>query len=257
MSAQNLNPLNIPLNIDCGNGNDSDSPSSLLSRALKRKFTELDEITQRLKARLFDVTGDENFDPDEEFERDLNTEVDKMDDVEYNPTEFDNFGWLRKSANESEGMMNGETKGPGNIEPVPSTSAGSRSALEDLQREISGCSNPVPKNPGNPLTLENILNKYDIDTIINPSIFRNILDPSIGNSDSTPPLNTNPFLNPNPNTQVAERDDATTISSIMSQDHMQSIQFAMQKTSIDDNVKSEESFATRPMPEGEQNSSNE
>lgn len=44
-----------------------------LSRALKRKFTELEEITQRLRARLFDVTGDS----DDQFESDLNTVPDE------------------------------------------------------------------------------------------------------------------------------------------------------------------------------------
>ncbi|KAI4462560.1 hypothetical protein MML48_4g00012375 [Holotrichia oblita] len=54
-----------------------DEPGELLSRALKRKFTELDEITQRLKLRLSHVTNDEsdnsNDDAADEFERDINT----------------------------------------------------------------------------------------------------------------------------------------------------------------------------------------
>ncbi|KAI4462552.1 hypothetical protein MML48_4g00021848 [Holotrichia oblita] len=54
-----------------------DEPGELLSRALKRKFTELDEITQRLKLRLSHVTNDEsdnsNDDAVDEFERDINT----------------------------------------------------------------------------------------------------------------------------------------------------------------------------------------
>lgn len=53
---------------------------SALSRALKRKFTELEEISQRLRARLFDVTADMSMDPDEEFENDLNTIPDEDDD---------------------------------------------------------------------------------------------------------------------------------------------------------------------------------
>lgn len=55
---------------------------SALSRALKRKFTELEEITQRLRARLFDVTGNMTIDPDDEFENDLNTIPDEDDDFE-------------------------------------------------------------------------------------------------------------------------------------------------------------------------------
>lgn len=52
-------------------------PGELLSRALKRKFTELEEITQRLRSRLADVTKDDsdtsNDDFVDEFERDINT----------------------------------------------------------------------------------------------------------------------------------------------------------------------------------------
>lgn len=54
-----------------------DESSELLSRALKRKFTELDEITRRLRLRLSNVTNDEsdvlNDDLADEFERDINT----------------------------------------------------------------------------------------------------------------------------------------------------------------------------------------
>lgn len=50
-------------------------PSEVLSRALKRKFTELDEITQRLRKRLSAVTNEDsdvsNDDFADEFERDL------------------------------------------------------------------------------------------------------------------------------------------------------------------------------------------
>lgn len=46
----------------------------ILSRTLKRKFNELEEISQRLKSRLLDVTDAAgNFDVDDEFENDLNT----------------------------------------------------------------------------------------------------------------------------------------------------------------------------------------
>lgn len=52
---------------------------TVLSRTLKRKFTELEEISQRLRARLFEVTGDV-VDPDDEFENDLNTHPDEDED---------------------------------------------------------------------------------------------------------------------------------------------------------------------------------
>lgn len=52
-------------------------PGELLGRALKRKFSELDEITQRLRLRLSKVTNDEsdtsNDEIADEFERDINT----------------------------------------------------------------------------------------------------------------------------------------------------------------------------------------
>lgn len=64
----------------------------MLSRTLKRKFTELEEISQRLKSRLLDVTADDNFDVDEEFENDLNT-CPNEDDIDTN----DQFDWKRFS----------------------------------------------------------------------------------------------------------------------------------------------------------------
>lgn len=84
-----------PLTIDVKNVDQSNNTA--LSRTLKRKFTELEEITQRLKARLFDVTGDANFDPDEEFENDLNTnpEEDEEDMLnEQAAASQQNFDWL-------------------------------------------------------------------------------------------------------------------------------------------------------------------
>lgn len=56
---------------------DESEPSELLSRALKRKFVDLDEITQRLRLRLSKVTNnDSDASSDgttEQFERDINT----------------------------------------------------------------------------------------------------------------------------------------------------------------------------------------
>lgn len=59
---------------------------------MKRKFTELEEISQRLKSRLLDVTADDDFDLDDEFENDLNT-CPNEDDIDSNG-EFD---WNRFS----------------------------------------------------------------------------------------------------------------------------------------------------------------
>lgn len=80
------NPLSVEV--------DENDFSNQLGRALKRKFTELEEISQRLKARLFDITAEaeqEDFDPDDEFERDLNTVVESDDD---DVVSREDFGWL-------------------------------------------------------------------------------------------------------------------------------------------------------------------
>ena len=134
-------PLLSPLSLNVDTGNDPNSPSSILGRTLKRKFTELEEITQRLKARLFDVTGDENFDPDDEFERDLNTTVDEMED--------DEFEWLKggqnglgfnEHANHFQSVL---TTNPINSvnssQPQPSTSSQCHE-LPLQTRAVSGCS---------------------------------------------------------------------------------------------------------------------
>nr|CAH7764653.1 unnamed protein product [Callosobruchus chinensis] len=55
---------------------DQQEPSELLSRALKRKFVELDEITQRLRLRLSEVTNESDSSSDgmtDEFEKDINS----------------------------------------------------------------------------------------------------------------------------------------------------------------------------------------
>lgn len=69
-----MQPLTVDVAASGENG------GTVLSRTLKRKFTELEEISQRLRARLFDVTGDVNIDPDDEFENDLNTHPDEDED---------------------------------------------------------------------------------------------------------------------------------------------------------------------------------
>lgn len=77
--------INQPLEENVGN--------VTLGRALKRKFTELEEITQRLRARLHDVTGNSEEDEevyDDEFERDLNTSVDEVDEEQVGM----DFDWL-------------------------------------------------------------------------------------------------------------------------------------------------------------------
>lgn len=77
-----------------------DESSELLSRTLKRKFIELDEITQRLRLRLSDVTRDEsdtsNDEVADEFERDINTLCVEDDyDMINLETETDNYNQQR------------------------------------------------------------------------------------------------------------------------------------------------------------------
>lgn len=91
-------PANRPSAID----------DSALSRALKRKFTELEEITQRLRARLFDVTGNMIIDPDDQFENDLNTIPDEGDDdfEESNMASEMSLDWLEHCHNQAAAAFN-------------------------------------------------------------------------------------------------------------------------------------------------------
>lgn len=91
-SENSADETELPNNLkDLDNGS-CDLDNIILSRTLKRKFTELEEINQRLKSRLLDVTEDDNIDIDEEFENDLNTCPDE-DDVDSE----DQFDWTRFS----------------------------------------------------------------------------------------------------------------------------------------------------------------
>lgn len=83
---------------------DSDSllgiNSSALDETIKRKFTELEDISKRLKSRLGDVTDLANFDDviddvmDAEFEQYLNTMPDENDGLDE-----DDFDWFRAGEN--------------------------------------------------------------------------------------------------------------------------------------------------------------
>ena len=198
-SSPTTSSLFDPLNIDVTMNNDS----SLLSRTLKRKFNELDEITQRLKARLFDVTGNEDFDVDEEFERDLNTEV-KDDDGN-----LIDFEWLKKDSEENMNFP---------IQASCSNNAVDNSSIP-TQRMLTGCS-----NDNSPIKDQLLWKKYDLDTLINPNIFKNILDPSICQSESTPSLNQQIKK-----VSSTDNSQATTVSSI---DSNEMIIEALQQTFI-------------------------
>ena len=171
--------------MDCsGVGLDGAASKTSLSRALKRKFTELEEITERLKARLFDVTGDDeddddgdaDADPDDEFERDLNTEA-AEEEEEDDELWADQFGDMSNQKRNSQ-YPNGALTLTTNTSSY-SMCATDRSVSERPERSLTGCSNRQ-------LQLEELLQTHDIDTLINPAIMKNLLNPS--NSDETPPL---------------------------------------------------------------------
>jgi len=237
-----LVPLMQPLSIDVSSNESSNDGSNILSRTLKRKFTELDEITQRLRARLFDVTGDENVDPDEEFEKDLNTAVDDMDDDD----NLGDFGWLKKEENLGHDLLQQTDDLQQEdfnkiIESRPSTSKDQSSVPT---RQITGCSSETSQ-----FAIDDLLKKYDLDTLINPNIFRNLLDPTLANSDSTPTLNPHP-VNKGSNEKDGNESDVTTISSISNDQDLKMIQKALQRASIQENS---EQSSTRREPEGEMN----
>lgn len=116
----------------------------MLSRALKRKFIELDEITQRLRLRLSDVTKDEsdtsNDDLADEFERDINTLCVEDDyDMINLQTETVNFHsrpdigiGLLQMQDESAAISTE------NDEPVASTSNGNPSSLSQQLSIMTG-----------------------------------------------------------------------------------------------------------------------
>ncbi|CAG9806149.1 unnamed protein product [Chironomus riparius] len=237
-----LVPLMQPLSIDISSNESSNDGSNILSRTLKRKFTELDEITQRLRARLFDVTADENLDPDEEFEKDLNTAVDDMDDNEDN---LENFGWLKNEDDLGHNLLQQTECFQEDfnkiIESRPSTSKDQSSVPT---RQITGCSSETSQ-----FAIDDLLKKYDLDTLINPNIFKNLLDPTLANSDSTPTLNPQP-VNKDSNDKDENESDVTTISSISNDQDVKIIQKALQRASLQENS---EQSSTRREPEGEIN----
>ncbi|KAG5681101.1 hypothetical protein PVAND_010566 [Polypedilum vanderplanki] len=223
-----LVPLMCPLSIDINSSESSNDGSNVLSRTLKRKFTELDEITQRLRARLFDVTGD---DPDDEFERDLNTAVteDEIDNENFNK---DDFGWLKQDDNTNV-LMNKEKSIEMELNKTSEfqeQSSSKNSSALTRRETVTGCSSSDENTQKHSLfPIDDLFKKYDLDTLINPNIFKNLLDPNC-NSDSTPTL-VPKTADCNIDLKADNESDVTTISSI-SNDQIQTIQKALQKTSL-------------------------
>ncbi|XP_058833630.1 uncharacterized protein LOC131691335 [Topomyia yanbarensis] len=232
-SNENVN-FQIPLSIDveCAG---IDAGNISLSRALKRKFTELEEITQRLKARLFDVTGDENDDPDEEFERDLNTEADEADDD----------GWV-DPAEDTSGQKRNSQFPNGALTMTTNTSSYSMSSERKIpERSLTGCSDRSSRQSTravaiDQLELEKLLKKHDLDTLINPNILKNLLNPSIMSTSESTPMS-NPYENiPESGSPAGTSDDAdmsegsTEAGGSIASDKVKLISSALQRTTISD-----------------------
>lgn len=100
--------------------------------------------------------------------------------------------------------------------------------------------------PDTTLNLDKLLKKYDLDAIVNPDIFKNLVDPSLANSDSTPTLNHHSQAN-----SLSDRADFsndrvdTTSDRILLQ-----MQTALKKATLNENLSEPSS---RKDPDGENN----
>lgn len=245
----------MPLTIDTN----TESGSSMLSRTLKRKFTELEEITQRLKARLFDITGDENTDPDDEFEKDLNTHPDEDENIvkqrESQANNNTDFDWLRSDNVLQCGNMDPDTIELQNI--LTRSTAGTSKLLFETERNISGCSERMRSN----FDWDNIPQCNPIDEIINPNLIEQLLSPNeIGTSEqSTPQLIDLVTLCPTEDDNDNDDDDCDggelETNSLFDTDRIRLISSALQKAIIDDTASAEPSTKSfREAPDGGTNS---
>lgn len=263
--SNSMLPLSIDTNFDV---NRSDT---ILSRTLKRKFTELEEITQRLKARLFDVTGDENIDPDDEFENDLNTNPEEEEEDNDNEdaqnlqasSTAGQFDWFRQAtsilapttteptlfegrANEFQHII---TASNNNYNVGVSGDAAVNQPV--AERNISGCSQytttSIVASKQSEGCWQNILQQHELDEIINPQLLPRLLNPVVPVStseESTPRL-----LQPQQPIQIENDDELTDSDSVNSnqhtldQDRIRLISNALQNTNIDEQME-------RHAPEG-------
>lgn len=202
------------------NTENNEEPSESLSRALKRKFIELDEITQRLRLRLSNVTNDESDFNDElidEFEHDINTLCVEDD---YNLIDFE-------EENEKSNFAMKQTDGLLQIETAPETCSQSLlfsgtprvistldkqlqkgkqridSLLEKLSlitnseceeiftnRYVSGCSvNQESSSKSDILSTNN--KNIDPNCIISPTLFQTLCTVSLDSTSAVNSENTN------------------------------------------------------------------
>jgi C2 domain-containing protein 3 len=220
-NVEDFSSFQIPLSIDVDS---SESTNASLSRALKRKFTELEEITQRLKTRLFDVCGDENVDPDDEFERDLNTEAAEDDDwpAQIAGTSQSDHFMNRAEEFELERFKN-NLNGALTLTTNTCSYASSVANITEVpfDRNVSGHSE---------MTLESLVKAHDIDTIINPHIIKNLINPLIAASSTT---------------DSSPRHEQLSAGSSSTAEKIQTIESALEKASISDSESNE-----RQAPDG-------
>uniref|UniRef100_A0A1Q3F7W3 C2 domain-containing protein n=1 Tax=Culex tarsalis TaxID=7177 RepID=A0A1Q3F7W3_CULTA len=237
----------IPLSIDVDCGGIDATGNTSLSRALKRKFTELEEISQRLKARLFDVTGSDDNDPDDEFEQDLNTEADEEEDEE----------WVDPLGDTSSGQKRNSQHPNGESAPTLTTNTSSYSYTMSSdrrvpERSLTGCSDRSTVQQSTTsaesvaegqLQLEELLKKHDLDTLINPKLLKSLINPSVmSTSESTAsPSRGNPYENllqeetgSGAGTSADDADMSEDSPRAVTSDKVKLISSALQRTTISD-----------------------
>uniref|UniRef100_A0A182LRN5 C2 domain-containing protein n=1 Tax=Anopheles culicifacies TaxID=139723 RepID=A0A182LRN5_9DIPT len=225
----------IPLSIDvdCSAIGLVDAANNTsLSRALKRKFTELEEITERLKARLFDVTGEEG--DDDQFEHDLNTEAEEEEDEGW-PDQFGDMSNQKRNSQYPNGALTLTTN-----TSSYSMCATDRRVNDPPERTLTGCSNQnQQRHQTAQLELEELIQTHDIDTLINPAIIKNLLNPS--NSDETPPLGDGAGLEAATDADMSDTNSSSRSSLLpvdtqatANGDKVRQIASALQRTTISD-----------------------
>ncbi|XP_050315160.1 C2 domain-containing protein 3-like [Anthonomus grandis grandis] len=162
----------IPDNAEC---------NEVLSRALKRKFTELDEITQRLRLRLSEVVSEDsensNDDIAEEFEQDINNLCIEED---FHLVDFEEeakkFGQMLKAQQEiKESGNNGEENKEKNDDNVKSVGVGqsegsmllmSSNQEENVKEDSSGGASTDSSSTTKSFDRHLIEGKHRIDSLL-------------------------------------------------------------------------------------------
>ena len=111
------------------------------------------------------------------------------------------------------------------------------------ERNVSGCSE---------IPLEHLVQNHDLDTIINPHIIKNLIDPSLASSSTS----STPIHAPHQPTSI-ESQASSSFSSGSTAEKIKTIECALQKTTISDSqstlnsTEMNETVIERQAPEGE------